>query len=95
LAAKSIRRKNNRLPTAYLSSFFSSLMKKRNKRNQERKPTPIFFGAHSAGTPEKIVVLTFRSHPRAIPNNVFIKFYSLLAFIFQSQPHYHPGIHKV
>ncbi|MES2515019.1 MAG: hypothetical protein V4580_12785, partial [Bacteroidota bacterium] len=46
--------------------FFSFLIKKRNKRNQERTPTPIFFGAHSAGTPEKIVVLTVRPRPRAL-----------------------------
>jgi hypothetical protein len=34
--------------------FFSFLIKKRNKRNQERTPTSIFFGAHSAGTPKKL-----------------------------------------
>jgi hypothetical protein len=35
-------------------------------KNQERTPTPIFFGTHSAKTPEKIVVRTVRSLPRAI-----------------------------
>jgi hypothetical protein len=43
-----------------------SLMKKVTKKNQERTPTPIFFGSHSARTPEKIVVHTVRSRPRAI-----------------------------
>jgi hypothetical protein len=40
-------------------------------KNQERTPTPIFFGAHSARIPEKIVVRTVRSRPRTMLSEVY------------------------
>jgi hypothetical protein len=35
-------------------SFLFFLDKEMKQKNQERTPTPIFFGAHSAGTREKL-----------------------------------------